>query len=163
MICFSHEWVCLNLRGPTLAVVIFDWVLPFSSERQIMWTRPWTGTKILFLLNRYSFIGFYIPQIMSDIIPQSLGGVRVFIQLVWDRIKTFLYLFVEVFHNSWLWIDNACWFSISSCPGIGNSLCAFSVAHNLGVSGTWYVSCPLSLANLLMSQRSIPRFASVCN
>lgn len=47
---------------------MYDYFLTFPSEFSVMWSldRPFTGAKLLFFLNRYCSIGFWICLLLKD-------------------------------------------------------------------------------------------------
>ena len=67
-------WVCCcmldvsnKLTNFTTAVVAYDFLLTFPDEIRIMWKCPVTGSKILFIANRYLYLLFATVRIGSDV------------------------------------------------------------------------------------------------
>lgn len=48
------------------AIFVYDWLLTFSAEIRLIWSRKITGAKILFLANRYIFMAFVVSTIVDD-------------------------------------------------------------------------------------------------
>lgn len=53
------------------AVVIYDWSLTFPDEIRLIWRNKLTRAKVLFLVNRYFFIIFYIIQAAAYLLAMS--------------------------------------------------------------------------------------------
>ena len=58
------------------AVTMYDWFLTFSDEVRIMWKRPMNGAKVLFILNRYIYVAYYITAIMDNFSSHASDKVR---------------------------------------------------------------------------------------
>ena len=55
--------LALSLQTLDAGVVAYDFLLTIPDEVRVMWTRPLTGAKILFFLNRYLFVTSNIIQV----------------------------------------------------------------------------------------------------
>ncbi|KAI0338611.1 hypothetical protein BDW22DRAFT_1432407 [Trametopsis cervina] len=45
----------------TAALALFDYLLTFSDEIEMVWQRPFTGASVIFMLNRYMCLVFIVP------------------------------------------------------------------------------------------------------
>ncbi|KAI0788068.1 hypothetical protein C8Q74DRAFT_653320 [Fomes fomentarius] len=53
----THNYV----QYATITLLLYEYAITLPAEVNLFWRRRWTGASILFLLNRYVSILFYIP------------------------------------------------------------------------------------------------------
>lgn len=66
-VCLPSILTGFDASNRLAAVTAFDWLVTFSDEIRLMWSRRMTGAKVLFLLNRYLWMISTILQVMLDL------------------------------------------------------------------------------------------------
>ena len=51
------------------AVITYDWLLTLPNEIHIIWKHPVKGANILYIVNRYSYIVFYVLSMPVEFVP----------------------------------------------------------------------------------------------
>lgn len=59
------------MTAARVALWAYDYLLTFDQEVSHIWSRPITGTAILFILNRYVFLVFNVLNVLETVLPNA--------------------------------------------------------------------------------------------